>query len=150
MLELGRLSASFQALLLLMLLDQISGVVKAVYYKRLDSEVGVHGLMRKGGCLLMIVAAHVIQPLVPGTPPLDEWFTVAFSFFELLSITENLAEMGVPLPTQVVGVLAAFSKMDAPMAKIVKTTKDITQEDSKITEKSISIETVVKQDKPNP
>ena len=83
---LRQMGSAMQILLLLMLLDELTGVARAFYLRRLSSAIGVHGLLRKGSIIVLIVAVHIIQPLIPGAPTLDVWFTAAFAFFELLSV----------------------------------------------------------------
>ncbi|MDE2101839.1 MAG: phage holin family protein [Patescibacteria group bacterium] len=142
-----QLGAAMPILLWLMLLDEVTGVVKGAYLRQLSSEVGIHGLLRKGGVIVLIVAIHVIQPLIPGFTGLDNWFAAAFAFFELLSIAENVRQIGVPLPPQLLGIMKVFSN-PAPVAKIVKSTTEITSSDPSVPDtvsKTVTLEKVVKQ-----
>lgn len=144
---LNQLGPAMPILLWLMLLDEITGVAKGIYLHELSSDVGIHGLLRKGVTVLLVVAIHVSQPLIPGFTGIDNWFAAALAFFELLSIAENVRQVGVPLPPQLLGIMKVFSN-PKPVAKIVKSTTEVKSSDPSVPDtisKTVTLEKVVKQ-----
>lgn len=88
-----------------MAIDYISGLVVAGVFHTsrksagggLDSNVGWKGLARKVATLVIILIAHFVDLLI-GTEYIRDAVVVAFTVNEILSILENCALMGVPIP----------------------------------------------------
>ena len=57
----GGLDMLFTALLVCIAVDYITGVLAALYEKRLNSEVGFRGILKKVVILLIVVLAHMIE-----------------------------------------------------------------------------------------
>lgn len=91
-----------QALLLLMALDVASGLVAAWGEKALDSDVGWRKLKKKFLMLAVVAAAAIVQPIVSSSTqvnlPLTELTAGFLCANEALSIVENAARAGVPVP----------------------------------------------------
>lgn len=85
-------------LLLLMALDIITGIFKAVKNKNLWSRKSLFGYARKLLVLVMIIVANVIDQVLH----LDGALTYATLLFYLanegLSIIENMAQLGILVP----------------------------------------------------
>jgi len=95
----GEWTAALDTLLTLMILDYISGLLAAYINPRLalNSQKGFKGIARKIFILLIVALAHHIDVAL-GT---SEIITVAVWFYignEGLSIIENAAKAGVPIP----------------------------------------------------
>lgn len=85
-------------LLLLMALDIVSGTLKAWKNQNLWSRKSLFGYARKVLVLVVIILANVIDQIL-GMNGAITYATVLFYIAnEGLSITENLAEMGVLIP----------------------------------------------------
>lgn len=86
-------------LLLLMVLDIVTGIFKAAKNQNLWSRKSLFGYARKLLVLVMIILANVIDQILN----LEGTLTFATVLFyianEGLSITENMAELGVLVPT---------------------------------------------------
>ena len=95
----GGWSAPLQILVAFIVIDYLSGVVAAFVCKRLDSAIGARGIAKKVGFLVLVAVAHLLDRIAGlGAPVLQTatiWFLVAN---EGISITENLGEIGVPIP----------------------------------------------------
>lgn len=86
-------------LLLLMLLDIITGIFKAAKNQNLWSRKSLFGYARKLLVLVMIILANVIDQIL-GMSGAVTYATVLFYIAnEGLSIVENMAELGVLVPT---------------------------------------------------
>ena len=100
----------------LMVCDILSGIFKAIAQKRgINSTVGTNGLIRKAGVLLALLVFIVMDSLIEFNfvtfipSEILAFFKVEqiglghvmlcfFGLFELVSLFENLGEVGVPLP----------------------------------------------------
>ena len=102
----------------LMVCDILSGIFKAIAQKRgINSTIGTNGLIRKAGVLLALLVFIVVDSLVELNfvtliPSdilslfkleqkhigLSHVMLCFFGLFELVSLFENLGEVGVPLP----------------------------------------------------
>jgi len=94
-----------ETLILCMALDYLTGMMAAgIFHKSkksaqggLESRSGWKGLCRKGISLLIVLVAYRLD-LIAGTDFICNAVMAAYLVNELLSITENLGLMGVPVP----------------------------------------------------
>jgi len=93
------------ALLILMGLDIAVGICRAIITKTLSSTISWRGMSRKVIMLLMLGVAAVLEPLAGGIP-LSKLVGIFYTVTEALSILENAAASGVPLPRALVETLA--------------------------------------------
>lgn len=101
---LGGLDGVLIALIVAVVLDYATGVIKAIYYKRLSSEIGFHGLLKKALIFLVVALAVVVQGVISKQIPLREVTVMFYLANEGISILENAAEF-VPLPEKLKEVL---------------------------------------------
>ena len=96
----GGLDGLLTALLVFMVLDYVSGVVIAYKEKRLSSEVGFWGLVKKCMILVLVTVGHFLDlHVLGGTSSMFRSGVVGFFLAnEGLSILENAGKLGVPLP----------------------------------------------------
>jgi len=92
-------------LILLMLIDVFVGVFLSIAKKTLSSTISWRGMSKKAIMLLILGMAAVLQPFLP-TIPLLNLVAGFYSMTEALSIVENAAAAGVPLPHGLVDTLA--------------------------------------------
>ncbi len=86
-------------LLTVMVCDYISGIMSAVKTKTLNSRVGWYGLLKKAATLLIVVVAHLVDVALGNEGDTVRNITAIFYISnEILSIFENVGELGVPLP----------------------------------------------------
>lgn len=103
-------------LLICMICDYISGIIKAYHSGRLSSAVGVKGILKKVGYLCVIVCGITVDYIiVKGFSSVN--LHIPFNFFfgllvtiwltinELISILENLSQIGVPVPKLLVKII---------------------------------------------
>lgn len=103
---LGGWSLALQTLLIFIALDYISGILKALYQKKLNSEVGVRGIVRKIGFLIIVALANYLDQLLGNSGAL---YTLVVYFFvanEGISIVENWGAMDLPIPQKLKDALA--------------------------------------------
>lgn len=94
---LGGWDVILKALVALVILDYVTGVLKAIYTKTLSSAVGFKGLIRKIVIFIVIATAVIIQMVVGDAIPLREVTIIFFLCNEGISLLENASEF-VPIP----------------------------------------------------
>lgn len=107
---LGGLDIALKSLLIIMVIDYISGVASAIYNKKLNSKIGFKGILKKGVYLLVIALSNIIDEMLGQTGAIR---TVVIYFFvanDGISIVENVAEMNIPLPKKLIEVLEQLKK----------------------------------------
>ena len=103
----GEMDGLFAALIILMVLDYITGVFVAIFRKKLDSSIGFKGILRKVMMLVLVAVGHVLDVYVLGGDS-DVCRTVVCGFYvanEGISILENTARMGVRYPKKLLNIL---------------------------------------------
>lgn len=94
------------ALVLFVVADYITGVLVAIFEKRLSSEVGFKGICRKALIFLLVGIANVLDISVIGTGSV---LRTAIIFFyisnEGVSLLENTSKLGLPIPEKIKDVL---------------------------------------------
>lgn len=102
----GELTGLFFALIIFIILDYITGVAAAVKNNELDSRTGAFGILKKVGILSVIILVNVLDVHVFGASGVLR--NVIISFYianEGISILENAARLGVPVPKKIINVL---------------------------------------------
>lgn len=94
---LGGWDVILKALVALVILDYITGVLKAVSTKTLSSAVGFKGLIRKIVIFIVIATAVIVQSVIGDAIPLREIVIIFFVCNEGISLLENASEF-VPIP----------------------------------------------------
>lgn len=95
---LGGLDRLLVALMALMVLDYMSGVIKALCTRSLSSAVGFAGIVRKALIMAVVALAYITGGLMGEALPLREMVILFFAANEGLSVLENAAEAGLPIP----------------------------------------------------
>lgn len=99
---LGGFDVALQSLLIVIVIDYISGVSSAVYNKKLSSKVGLKGIIKKF-CYLCIVALSVVIDNLLGQSGMIRSLVIYFFVAnDGLSIIENMAEMNIKLPKKLI------------------------------------------------
>lgn len=101
-----RVPYSVQILILLMGLDIVSGIFAAIRTKSLNSSIMVRGLVGKLAVFPLLALLHLIEKPLSLQFEFETVAAVAFIVYESMSIVENSARAGVPIPLVIVSVLA--------------------------------------------
>lgn len=94
----GGLDVALQCLLVAIVLDYVSGMIKAYESQTLSSRIGFRGIVKKVGLLAIVALGVVIDRLTGNTGDIRTLIIYYFVANEGLSIIENLASAGVPIP----------------------------------------------------
>ena len=100
----GGWDAMLYTILLFAVLDYFTGILKAFCIKRLSSEIGFKGIIKKIMIFVVVAVAYNVQKMTGNTIPLREIVIVFFICNEALSILENAAEF-INIPQQLKDVL---------------------------------------------
>lgn len=103
---LGGFDGLLYALLAFVVLDYVTGVMCAIADKTLSSNVGFKGICRKVLIFLLVGVANVLDVHVIGTGSVLRTAVVFFYISnEGVSLTENAAHLGLPVPEKLKAVL---------------------------------------------
>ena len=94
----GDWDVALQCLVVAVALDYVSGVIKAFVKKELSSKIGVKGLLKKVGVFVVVALAVLLDKVSGSTGAVRTLVIYYFVANEGLSIVENLAETGLPIP----------------------------------------------------
>lgn len=104
---LGGYDGLLYALIIFMVMDYITGVMCAVSDKKLSSAVGFKGICRKVIILMLVGIANLLDVEVIGTGAVLRTAVVFFYLSnEGVSLLENAAHLGLPIPEKLKEVLA--------------------------------------------
>lgn len=99
------------ALVVLIVMDYVSGVIAAIAEKKLSSAVGAKGIAKKVFMLLIVAAANVADINVIGEGHVLKSVTAIFyAANECISLIENAGRLGVPVPKKLLDVLEQLKK----------------------------------------
>lgn len=94
----GGIDVALQCLLIAIVLDYISGLIKAFTTKTLSSRIGLRGLIKKIGVLVLVMLAVLVDRVTGESGAIRTVVIYYFVANEGLSIIENLAQAGLPIP----------------------------------------------------
>lgn len=108
---LGGLDGFLYALIAFIVIDYLTGIMVAVLEKKLSSEVGFRGIFKKVLIFSLVAVAHIIDAELIRT---GSAIRTAVIFFYLsnegISILENTAKIGLPIPEKLKTVLEQLNK----------------------------------------
>ena len=109
----GSWDKALAILICFMVLDYITGLIKAWYKKELSSDTGLHGLARKGTILIVLIIAVLLDRLL--NEGIWVFRTLVCYFYianEGISILENIAVLNVPFPAKIKEVLIQLQEKE--------------------------------------
>lgn len=129
---------SFKILIIVIVMDLIFGVLRAIREKKVNSSIGIDGMIRKTGMLVAVVLLCLIDNITKidligflpedfrnflsiGRVGISEIFSLLFIVFEILSIFKNMILCKLPIP----------KKLQTKLEKIMKEFTSEIKEDEK-------------------
>lgn len=106
----GEFDIALQCLLVFIALDYISGLIKAYCTKTLSSKIGFKGILKKVGILAIVALSVSLDRLAGDTGAMRTLVIYYFVANEGLSVLENLAEAGIPIPKSIKKALKNIKK----------------------------------------
>lgn len=125
-------------LIVVITFDVIFGVLRAIKERKLNSTIGIDGIIRKVGMMLSIICSLILDnilniDLIMFIPSeikeyihiarigISDLFTILYVIFEILSILKNMIRCKLPIP----------KKLQLFLEKILKEFTSEIKEDSK-------------------
>ena len=125
---LGGVDGMLIALIVLMALDYVSGVMCAVEDKKLSSAIGFKGICKKVLILMLVGVANILDVNVVGSGAILRGAVICFYLSnEGLSLLENAAYLGLPVPAKLKAIL---SQLHDRAEKEADPNEEINQDDT--------------------
>lgn len=106
----GGLDVALSCLLIAIVLDYVSGLIKAYITKNLSSKIGFKGIIKKVSVILIVMLAVLVDRVTGDTGAIRTLVIYYFVANEGLSIIENLGQAGVPIPQSIKKALKVMKK----------------------------------------
>lgn len=94
----GGFDLALQSLLIIILIDYITGVLSAIYNKKLSSKIGLKGILKKFCYLLIVSLAVVLDNLLQLNSIIRNGVIYFLIANDGISVIENVGNMGIKLP----------------------------------------------------
>ncbi len=102
----GGFDGFLYSLVILMCVDYFSGLLVAINNKTLSSEIGAKGITKKVHILLLVLVGNIIDTNIIGSGNTVRTAVIFFYIVnECISITENSANLGLPIPKKLKKIL---------------------------------------------
>lgn len=109
----GGLDGFLYALIAFVVIDYLTGIMVAVLERKLSSEVGFRGISKKVLIFSLVAIAHIIDSHLIQTGSVVRTAVIFFYLSnEGISIIENAARIGLPIPEKLKAVLEQLNKED--------------------------------------
>lgn len=88
----------FKTLLIFVIIDYVTGILRAIYTKKLSSNIGAKGIIKKVGYIFIVILAALLDKLLNSTGNIRNIVIYMFIANEGISILENWTSMGIKIP----------------------------------------------------
>lgn len=111
---LGGTDGFLYALIAFVAIDYLTGVLCAIADKKLSSEIGAKGIFKKMLIFILVGVAHILDTQVLGGTGGALRTAVIFFYLsnEGVSLLENAAHIGLPIPEKLKAVLQQLHEHD--------------------------------------
>ena len=107
----GGFDGLIYSLIAFVLIDYLTGVMAAIVDRQLSSEIGFKGIFKKVSIFMLVAVGHIIDSKLLGSgTALRTAIILFYTSNEGISILENAARMGLPIPKKVKSVLEQLKK----------------------------------------
>ena len=110
----GGMDGLLIALLVFVILDYLTGVMRAIAEHKLSSAIGFKGICRKVLIFALVGVGHVLDTHVVGTGSALRSAVICFYFSnEGISLLENASHLGLPVPDKLKTVLSQLHNKES-------------------------------------
>ena len=107
----GGFDGLIYSLIAFVLIDYLTGIMAAIVDRQLSSEIGFKGIFKKVSIFMLVAVGHIIDSKLLGSgTALRTAIILFYTSNEGISILENAARMGLPIPKKVKSVLEQLKK----------------------------------------
>lgn len=98
-------------LIAVVVIDYITGVCVAIYERKLSSNIGFRGIVKKIAIFCLVSLSHTIdQVLLHNEDALRAVTTIFYISNECISVFENIGRLNLPLPDKLKNALTHLDK----------------------------------------
>ena len=109
----GAWDIALMVLACFMVLDYLTGLIKAYLTKKLSSNIGLHGIARKSVILIVLIMSVMLDRILnSGTWVFRSLVCYFYIANEGLSILENCSAIGLPIPQKIQEALEQLKNME--------------------------------------
>ena len=109
----GQWDSILWALLVIMVLDYLTGIIKAIYTKTMSSEIGFKGLLKKITILIIVALSNVLQQITGDNVAIREIVIMFYIANEGISVLENVAVIYPRMPQKLKDILpVSYTHLD--------------------------------------
>lgn len=123
----GNIDISLKYLIVAVVLDYITGLCKAIVTKKVNSSIGVKGVLKKIGYFFVVAIAVILGGLLNVGFTIRNITIYSLVINECISVLENCTQMGIKLPK----IIA--SSLEIVNSKLLEKTDEICNKDTKKT-----------------
>lgn len=110
---LGGLDGFLYALIVFVVVDYLTGLMAAFIQKKVSSEVGFKGICKKVAIFCLVGIGHILDTQIIKTGSVVRTAVIFFYISnEGISILENIAIIGLPVPKKLKEVLSQLKDKD--------------------------------------
>lgn len=107
----GAADGLLHALIILVVLDYVTGVCVAVHIRKTSSKIGARGIAKKVGIFALISVSHIVDTFLLNSSDAVRSITTTFYISnECISILENTSKLNMPLPQKLKVILRSLYK----------------------------------------
>lgn len=104
----GGLDVALECLIIAIVLDYVTGVIKSYLNKSLSSQIGFKGIIKKIAILILVASGVLVDKITGNTGAIRTLVIYYFVANEGLSIIENLGASGLPIPENLKNALESL------------------------------------------
>lgn len=107
----GHSDGLLRLLIAAVMIDYITGICVAIYEKKLSSNIGFRGIVKKIAIFCLVSLSYTIdQVLLHDEAALRTVTTIFYISNECISVFENIGRLNLPLPDKLKNVLTHLDK----------------------------------------
>lgn len=108
---LGELDSLIYTLVVFVAIDYVTGILLAIYEKKISSNIGYKGICKKVMIFALVALGNIIDKQLIGSGSSIRTMLIMFYLSnEGISILENAAKIGLPLPQKLKEVLQQINE----------------------------------------
>lgn len=107
---LGGFDSALKCLIIVIIIDYLTGIICAIYNNTLNSKTGLKGILKKFCYLLIVTVAVVIDEITGETGIIRNLVIFFFVANDGISILENVGKMGINYPEKLKQVLEQLNE----------------------------------------
>lgn len=109
----GEMSGILTALLVLMVLDYITGISLGALRHNLSSATGYAGIVKKVSILILVMIGNILdRNVLGGGSSVRDMVIFFFIANESMSIIENIGGLGVPIPEKLKDIIEELKEKE--------------------------------------